>query len=155
MGFEPGVKQIGSYEWWEWRVDKSEKMWQDQEQASQRQKDWDEVDGKNVGLFQLWRTVFSRPISLTLRSPCPYSHDGHFHTYRTFPTFPCISLRYCNHQTIANVIIRSAATFLEFANGNFGKLVAWLSRLLFRRLLLTFAHFVLKAELLPSVQNTT
>ena len=41
VGLEPGVKERGSYGWWEWWVDS-----QLHEQASQRQRDWNEVDGQ-------------------------------------------------------------------------------------------------------------
>ena len=46
VGLEPGVKERGNL--WMMRVVswESKKMWQDHEQASQKQRDWNEVDGE-------------------------------------------------------------------------------------------------------------
>ena len=42
IGLEPGVKETGSYG----ETDK-ERMWWEHEQAGQRQRDWNGVDGEN------------------------------------------------------------------------------------------------------------
>ena len=50
VGLEPGVKEL-ERELWMVRVvslkSKLKKMWQEHEQACQRQRDWNEVDGEN------------------------------------------------------------------------------------------------------------